>query len=87
MSFFSKVETVGDFSFIKLESDRSNPKRDLGIPEENWCQKYILKQLDEFKKANSDKHILSFQVDKWSHRGEKTYVCGIYVHHEQREGK
>jgi hypothetical protein len=87
MAISSKVQTVGDFSFIGLQSNHGMRSQDFGIPEERWCQGDILVQLDRFKKANPDKNILSFQIDKWSYRGEKIFITGIYIHHESKPPK
>lgn len=85
MAKASLVETVGDFSFIHLQGNHGMRMQDMGIAEEHWCQKDVLKHLYKFKKDNPDKKILSFQVDKFNYRGEKIYISGIYIHHESNE--
>lgn len=80
----SRVETVDDFSFISLTRGGAGSRSDFGLRESS--KKDILDQLSKFKKANPDKKILSFQLDKTHIRGE-VYVTGIYLHHEPKETK
>ncbi len=86
MATSPNVHTVGNFSFISLGRPATTGLYAEAYPSVSDCNhETVLGALDCFEKDNTDKKILSFQLDKFSRliNGRHEYfVRGIYVHHE-----